>query len=48
MLLDLWGTLAVSVPDRGLLFVEWDGGREFGTRELLTEQLVNVAGLECE
>ena len=48
VLLDLWGTLAVSVPDCGLLFLEWDGGVEFGTGELLMEQLVNVAGLECE
>lgn len=48
VLLDLWGTLTVSIPDCGLLFVEWDGGPDFGTGQLLMEQLVNVAGLECE
>jgi len=44
----LWDTLTVSIPDCGLLFVEWDGGPDFGTGQLLMEQLVNVAGLECE
>jgi len=48
VLLDLWGTLTVSHPECGLMFVEWDGGAEFGTGQLLMEQLVNVAGLECE
>jgi hypothetical protein len=48
VILDLWGTLTITVPDCGLLFVEWGGGQEFGTGQLLMEQLVNVAGLECE
>ncbi len=48
VLLELWGTLTVSHPECGLMFVEWDGGPDFGTGQLLMEQLVNVAGLECE
>jgi hypothetical protein len=45
---ELWGTITVSHPACGLMIVDWDGGLVFGTGQLLMEQLVNVAGLECE
>ena len=46
--LQFWGTLTVSHPACGLMIVEWDGPPEFGSGELEMEQLVNVAGLECQ
>ena len=43
-----WGFVTISHPTCDHMKVEWDGGPEYGTGELLMQQLVNVAGLECE
>jgi hypothetical protein len=47
VLLELWGSITITHPACGRMILDWDGGLEFGTGTLQMEQLVNVAGLDC-